>query len=162
MKSSKQKYLPLIIIAIIIIAAFAIMQLPILSNPNQNTSRSFTFNNTTYKFTIVATTLQQQEQGLMNKTVNASTFELFAFPGPSIYPFWMMDTYYPLDIIWINGSRVVYIVNATPCSSYSKNQSNCIVYNSYNDGHVANYVIEAQAGFVNRTSMHVGSLVYIH
>lgn len=123
---------------------------------------SFTFNNSTYKFTSVATTLQQLEQGLMNTSVTNSTFELFVFPVKSVYPFWMKDTYYPLDIIWVNGSTVTYIVNAIPCSSYSPNQTACILYNNYSTGRYANYVIEAQAGFVNRTGMTVGSKVQIN
>lgn len=122
---------------------------------------SFSFDNRTYNFTYVATTLPEQEKGLMNLSVTNSTFELFVFPNASIYPFWMMDTYTPLDIIWINGSRVVYIVNATPCSWYSPNQTDCDVYNTYSEGHYADYVIEARAGFVNSTGIRPGDLVGI-
>ncbi|MDE1768178.1 MAG: DUF192 domain-containing protein [Candidatus Micrarchaeota archaeon] len=121
--------------------------------------KSFIFNGVNYKFTSVALTQQQQEQGLMNSSVNQSTFELFVFPSPAIYPFWMKDTYSPLDIIWINQSTVVFITNATPCVSYSKDQSNCTVYVPSKP---SNYVIEAAAGFVNRTGMHIGSQVQIN
>ncbi len=121
--------------------------------------QNFTFNGVNYKFTSVALTQQQQEQGLMNSSVNQSTFELFVFPTPAIYPFWMKDTYSPLDIIWVNQSTVVFIVNATPCISYSKDQSNCTVYVP---GKPSNYVIEPASGFVNKTGMHVGSRVQIN
>jgi uncharacterized membrane protein (UPF0127 family) len=131
------------------------------SLPSNHAAESFTFGNMTYNFTYVASNLSEQEAGLMNKTVTNSTFELFAFPQPSIYPFWMKNTYYPLDIIWINGSTVTYIANATPCSFYDKNQSDCIIYNPYNAGHMANYVIEALSGFTNRTGLKVGDKVVI-
>lgn len=127
-----------------------------------NIPTQFTIGNKTYDFTGVATTLQEQEEGLMNATVTNSTFELFVFTHPAIYPFWMKDTYYPLDIIWINGNDVVYIVNATPCVSYSPGQDNCTIYNNYNEGYVADYVIEAQAGFANRTGIRIGSNIFIN
>jgi uncharacterized membrane protein (UPF0127 family) len=123
---------------------------------------SFTFNNVTYKFSGVAVTFQQQALGLMNSSVNSSTFELFVFPRPSIYPFWMKDTYYPLDIIWINGTVVTYIANAIPCYWYSRNQTACVLYNGYDGGRYANYVIEAQSGFANRTGMKIGSIVKVN
>ncbi len=150
------QHLHVVIIAasIILIAAFV---LPIyLHHPLP--SASFTFNNMTYAFTYVASTPAEWESGLMNKTVTNSTFELFIFPKPAVYPFWMKNTYYPLDMIWINGSSVVYVAHAVPCISYSPGQSNCTVYNT---GYPADYVIEAHAGFANRTGIVVGSPVRI-
>ena len=128
---------------------------------------SFTFDNVTYNFTYVASNLTAWQEGLMNKTVGNNTFELFAFPTYAVYPFWMKNTYYPLDILWINGSRVVFVVHAVPCSWYSPYQSNCTIYNQYNSstpgyGHVANYVIEAEGGFANSTGIAVGSVIYIN
>ena len=124
-----------------------------------NIPSRFSFNNHTYAFTYVAANLSEQESGLMNKTVTNSTFELFVFPQSGIYPFWMKDTNYALDIIWVNGTKVTYIANATPCSSYSPDQSNCTVYNTYNQGYYANYVIETKAGFVNQTGLKVGDTI---
>lgn len=123
---------------------------------------SFTFGNLTYNFTYVAPNISSWETGLMNKTVTNSTFELFIFSDVSVYPFWMKNTYSPLDIIWVNGTTVTYIVNATPCSWYSADQSNCAVYNSYNQGYPADYVIEALSGFTNRTGLKVGDKIKIN
>ena len=142
--------------AIILLAIAALVSYP---NPQREAPSYFTFDNQSYRFTSAALTLQQQEHGLMNSSVTSNTFELFVFDKPSIYPFWMKDTYSPLDIIWVNGSRVVYMVNATPCVDYSPDQSSCALYVPRAN---ANYVIETQAGFVNRTGMKVGSSVYIH
>ena len=168
MKTSKHKsttkLIPIIFgfIIILALAAYIIFhKAPYTTTTITISKPHFTFNNSTYNFTSVASTLQEQEQGLMNTTVDNSTFELFVFAQSSIYPFWMKDTYSPLDIIWINGTKVTYIASAIPCSSYSSNQTACIIYNNYSQGHAANYVIEAQLGFVNRTGMRVGSAVYI-
>ncbi len=150
----------------LIAVAVALLAVSLHANRPSAQFSSFIFNNHTYAFTYVASNLSEWETGLMNKTVTNSTFELFIFPTPNIYPFWMKDTYYPLDIIWINGTRVVYIAYAIPCSWYSKGQSSCIIYNPYNssaqgDGHIANYVIEAPGGFANATGMSVGDTVRI-
>ena len=151
------KIVPAIVSAAIVLVALWAVTYYLSVVPAAPTS--FSFDNKTYQFTYVATTLAQQEAGLMNKTVTNTTFELFVMPGVSIYPFWMKDTYYPLDIIWVNGTTVSYIADAVPCSSYSPDQSNCTIYDSYNEGHYANYVIEAQAGFTNRTGLKVGDRI---
>ena len=122
---------------------------------------NFVFNNHTYPFTYVASNLSAWESGLMNKTVSNSTFELFDFHTTGIYPFWMKDTYYPLDIIWVNGSNVTYVASAIPCSTYSSAQTNCTIYNNYSQGHLADYVIEAASGFANRTDLKAGDRIAI-
>ena len=146
--------------AVIAIALIAIILLLLLVHVLAHTVQSpgFTFNNKTYAFTYIATTPAEWDSGLMNKTVGNNTFEIFVFPKPSIYPFWMKNTYYPLDMIWINGSKVVYVAHAIPCISYSITQSNCTIYNLK---YVADYVIEARSGFTNSTGLVVGSTVHI-
>ena len=152
--------------ALSIIAAAVLFVSSFNANNSSKPFSSFIFDNHTYAFTYVASNFSEWEAGLMNRTVTNKTFELFVFPTPSIYPFWMKNTYAPLDIIWINGTNVVYIVNAIPCSWYSNDQSSCIIYNPYNssvsgNGHIADYVIEASSGFVNDTGMKVGDTVRI-
>ncbi len=125
---------------------------------------SFTFRNQTYNFTYVASNPSDWSSGLMNKTVTSNTFEIFVFPNVSIYPFWMKDTYYPLDIIWVNGSNVTYIANATPSAACDANSVNCTIYNNdtYGKAHPANYVIETLFGFTNRTGLKVGDKIKIN
>ncbi len=127
-----------------------------------NVPSHFSVNGHTYAITVYEHTQAQLEKGLMNATVTNSTFALFYLGKPGIYPFWMKNTYYSLDIIWVNYSkengygRVVYIANAIPCDSYSGNQTACTLYapNSY-----ADYVIEAQSGFSKRNGVAIGSRI---
>lgn len=133
-----------------------------LTAPSGAVHSSFTFGNETYNFTYVESNLSEWEAGLMNKTVTSNTFALFVFPDTSIYPFWMKNTYYPLDMIWINGSTVTYIANATPCSWYSPDQTNCTTYDTYNQAYAADYVIETLSGFTNRTGIRVGDTIRIN
>ena len=124
----------------------------------------FSVNGRTYGITAYEQTQAQLEKGLMNATVTNSTFALFYLGRPGIYPFWMKDTYYPLDIIWINYSAaegygtVVYIANAIPCVDYSANQSMCSLYVPDSD---SNYVIEAKSGFARLNGITIGTRIYI-
>ncbi len=124
---------------------------------------SFTVHNTTFNVSSYALTQQQREQGLMNATITNQTFMLFVFYNSSIYPFWMKNTYSPLDIIWIeaeNGTgRIVYAVNATPCVSYDPNQTSCLVYYPKSD---ANYVIETKSGFMQRNNISIGDPIVLN
>ena len=158
------------IIAVIAIAAILLVFIYEFDSPrstplNQQSGgipTSFELNNRTYAITAYANTSIEREKGLMNATVTNSTFMLFYFGQPGIYSFWMKDTYSQLDMIWLNYSnstgmaRVVYIVNATPCSSYSADQSGCMIYTptAY-----ANYVLEVKDGFVDRSGISLNESV---
>ena len=151
-------------IAIIILAIAVVVLLAVAYAlpTQQQMPKSFRIRNQTYDLTAYAYTPQQQEQGLMNAPVTNSTFMLFAFGQEGIYPFWMKNTYTPLDIVWINYStaantgRIVYSVNATPCASYDAQQSNCIVYIPKSE---ANYVIETKSGFLEEHGIKNGTAV---
>ena len=165
MYSTALSFAFLLLVAIIFLSLVSIQKIsgfPTNHTIGHSGASSFTFGNRTYNFTYVASNISSWQSGLMNKTITNDTFELFIFPDVSVYPFWMKNTYSPLDIVWVNGSTVTYIANATPCSWYSADQSNCTVYNSYNQGYTADYVIEALSGFTNRTGLKVGDKIRIN
>lgn len=155
--NSRASFLIIVLVAIAIVAIYLVENAP---PPASGMPSSFTINNRSYQITSYAYTTQQQEQGLMNATVTNSTFMLFAFGQEGIYPFWMKNTYYPLDMLWVSYNstshfgKVVYIAHAVPCSEYNSSQVSCRVYTptAY-----ANYVIEAKAGFANASNISVGT-----
>ncbi|MEK7574342.1 MAG: DUF192 domain-containing protein [Patescibacteria group bacterium] len=58
----------------------------------------------------VADTALKRAKGLSGrKTLEENKAMLFIFTRPSRYNFWMVDMNLPLDIVWINGNRVVDI-----------------------------------------------------
>ena len=115
-----------------------------------------------FSITLVESNESAWERGLMNASITNSTIMIFVFPKSAIYPFWMYDTYSNLDMIWLNVSggageggagRVVHIQrNATSC--FDRNA--CVIYNP---GALANYVIEAKAGFADRNGINTGDSV---
>lgn len=76
---------------------------------------------------------------------------LFVFDSEGIYPFWMKDMNFPIDIIWINKNlRVIYVKeNATP-ASYPE---------SFSPGEKALYVLEVPAGFSEKNGLKLGDMV---
>lgn len=149
------------LVALLVIIG-VILALVFVSQTSQSSQYQFTVKGKTYAITEYEATQQEWQQGLMNVTVTNTTFALFNFSKPSIYSFWMKNTYTPLDMIWVNYSytsktgKIVYIVNASPCVNYSSNQTNCMIYTPYN---FSNYVIEAKAGFVQKNGINVGDSV---
>lgn len=142
-----------IAIALIAVAVFAVVELLL---PGQTYSQ-FSAGGKTFKITYNAVNPQEWEKGLMNSTVTNSTFMLFVFGKPGIYSFWMYDTDYNLDIIWLNvtngsGSVVYLASNVTGCF----NKSECAVYTP---SRPANYVLEAHGGFAEMNNITVGSVI---
>lgn len=149
----RPRLIALIAALIVLTALLAYTQLMARQTPTYFVAGGERFN-----FTYVATTQQEQMQGLMNKTIYPNTTMLFIFDPPGDYPFWMYNTESPLDIIWLLNGKVVYVqYNASTCGSYSQCANE--TYDPYN---IANMVIETKAGFATRHDIVVGSEIAVH
>lgn len=99
----------------------------------------------------LAETLLEKARGLMfRRSLPADRGMLFVFDREAQHGIWMFGMRFPIDIIWVGkDKRVVDIVeNATPCWFF------CRVYMPKKK---AKYVLEANAGFVERQRIDVGS-----
>lgn len=155
MKKKSFVFVIIVLLVFVLFVAYAV--------GTQNTSGANIKANYTYfivngkKFTLMYVAKNQSEwdQGLMNKSIGNSTTELFVFPRLAIYPFWMYDTYSNLDMIWINGNesggKVVYIASNVPSCF------NASVCAKYTPTSVANFVLEANAGFVRMNNITIGT-----
>lgn len=76
---------------------------------------------------------------------------LFIFPKSGIYPFWMKDMKFAIDIIWVSEfGRVVYIKkNATP-ESYP---------DLFTSEDLAKYVLEVPTGFAQKHNLMPGDTI---
>lgn len=74
---------------------------------------------------------------------------LFVFDEEKIYPFWMKDMKFSIDIIWMNADKeVVYIWdNAVPCGEI------CPIIDPKESGM---YVLEVNAGLAEKYDIGVG------
>lgn len=80
---------------------------------------------------------------------------LFIHMLPGNYPYWMYETYIPLDIIWMDATKhVVEIVpNAPPCKT---NASKCP---HFGGNYLAQYVLEIGGGMAQKYGVRVGDQI---
>lgn len=63
----------------------------------------------------LALTPQERAQGLSGRSaLCAGCGMLFVFEKKGIYPFWMKDMRFDLDILWIDGAKIVQIDRRVP------------------------------------------------
>ena len=148
------------IISILILVAFFV-GIKILTNNISNTSSNIKYVKIAGQSIKVdlALTQEEQEQGLSGRSsLRDNEGMLFIFDHPGIYPFWMKEMNFPIDIIWIvpdemgteGDLRVVYIQkNATP-DSYPK---------TFSPNVNAKYVLEVVSGFSDKNNLKVGEPV---
>ena len=149
-----------VVLAVLVLAGLAAYEfMTVPGNVTTPVPTSFTVNGRSFVFNYTAVTQAERESGLMNKKVTDSTTMLFVFPSPVIQSFWMYQTNTSLDMIWVNAAgnsgTVVYVAqNAQPCPSLP-----CPDYPSDGQPPLANYVIEAKAGFATANGIAVGTAV---
>ncbi|MBF0122468.1 MAG: DUF192 domain-containing protein [Candidatus Omnitrophica bacterium] len=86
-------------------------------------------------------TPEDREQGLMfRKEMSSGHGMFFIFDQSDEYPFWMKNMTFPIDILWLDESKVVVHIEETvpPCQA-----DPCSVYSP---GVKAKYVLEIPAG----------------
>lgn len=98
----------------------------------------------------------QRERGLMfKKSLPENSGMLFIFEKEDNYPFWMKNTFIPLDIIWIDKNyKIVFIKeNAKPCGLGS-----CPFIDP---GINAKYVLEINTGLAEKFNIKMGELIQV-
>lgn len=105
-------------------------------------------------FTVeVADNEAKRELGLMfRKTLAGNAGMLFIFPKEGNYPFWMKNTFIPLDIIWLDKDKKAVFIkeNAQLC------KGTCL--NITPDGN-AKYVLEINAGQAQAIGIKIGDVL---
>lgn len=132
---TKAIYFGLLLLAVIAMTAMIFR----LFNPNRTLpTRTITVNQT--KLTVeIANTEIERKQGLSGrKSLVKSHGLLFIFDEPGLYPFWMKDMRFPIDILWLdeNFNVVDAWLNASP-DSYPQQVT---------PSHPAKYVLETNPG----------------
>ncbi len=97
----------------------------------------------------IADTALKQEQGLSGRTaLKDREGMLFVFDHSGVYPFWMKDMNFAIDMIWLSQSgEIIYIKkNATP-DSYPM---------AFGPNKDAKYVLEVVSGFSDKYNLKEG------
>ncbi len=100
----------------------------------------------------VADDNEERTKGLMFvKAMPQDRGMLFVWPEAQERSFWMRNTYIPLDLIYINGGRVVSVIeNASPHDE-----------TGLPSGQPADMVLEVNAGWVKTHGIAVGDAVVV-
>jgi uncharacterized membrane protein (UPF0127 family) len=85
-------------------------------------------------------------------SLDESQAMLFVFDTLGIYPFWMKDMKFPIDIIWLNADKeIVFIRESAQPEEYP---------DSYNPQTEALYVLEVVDGFTDKYNIALGQKLY--
>jgi hypothetical protein len=94
----------------------------------------------------------ERQLGLMNRqSMEEMQGMLFIFPEERFQSFWMMNTLFSLDILFINSQKEIVTIhkNTKPLSEQS-----------YPSSEPAIYVLEVNAGFCERHNVKIGDKIY--
>lgn len=105
----------------------------------------------------VVSKVSDRQRGLSKaKSLPLNEGMLFVFEENGIYPFWMKDMNFAIDIIWIGeNKRIVYIASNVPPEPGKKDKE-LMLYRPDSD---SRYVLEINAGLAQLHGVQVGDTV---
>ena len=124
--------------------------------PQQTNGATATINEQTYKLTVVKEQEDQQLGLSKYSSLPQDHGMLFEFPKADYYNFWMKDMKFPIDIIFINGDKIVSIAKNVPAPK--KAEEDLPLYQPEGP---ANKVLEISAGLAEKNGYKKGDTVKI-
>ncbi|MBR0458493.1 MAG: DUF192 domain-containing protein [Victivallales bacterium] len=111
----------------------------------------------------LALTPSEHKQGLMKrKTLAEDGGMLFVFPEASVLKFWMMDTWIPLDVVYLDERGVVVAIHTMPPEPRKANEddeSYCRRLKTYSSVKPAIAALELNAGTAESLGLQVGDTI---
>lgn len=151
--------LGILAVLIIIGAIFVVAQLYVRGNSpfgNSETTATATIKDHTFHL-IVARDEQEKQIGLSEReSLDQNTGMLFIFDEPGVYPFWMKNMNFPIDILYIRDNTIVDIYeNVEP--PQNENETPVIVRPQES----VDKVLEINAGLVSEYDIQEGDEVQL-
>jgi uncharacterized membrane protein (UPF0127 family) len=98
----------------------------------------------------VASTDAERSQGLMHRRMlPENRGMLFIFPEPALHAMWMVNTYVPLSVAFLDASGV--IINIEDMTPHTQTP--------HGAARAAKYALEANRGWFKRRAIHAGARV---
>jgi uncharacterized membrane protein (UPF0127 family) len=104
---------------------------------------------------FIADTFDKREQGLSGtKYLPPYSGMLFVFPQEGVYPFWMKNMNYSLDLLWINSNgEIVHVSEEVSPDTYPSQISSPFPIRS---------VLEVPAGFFKKENLKIGEKIFFY
>lgn len=143
-----------LLLGLTVVIFFSILIISILLGRNESTRVSV--NDQTFDVEV-AESESEKQIGLSDTDVlGANEGMLFVFDKPDYYSFWMNKMKFPIDIIYINGNKVISVIsNAPPPTGANDNLQ------TYRPSAESDKVLEINAGLAEKYSIKEGSTVNI-
>ena len=107
----------------------------------------------------LAQTISEKETGLSTReSLAENAGMLFVFSKASHPAFWMKNMKFPIDIIWIEDSKIIDITENAPIVSEELGDYQIPQYTC---GEEVDYVLEVEAGFSQKHNLKIGDVVEI-
>jgi uncharacterized membrane protein (UPF0127 family) len=117
-------------------------------------STKVTLNGQTFSVKVAKTDKEKQLGLSTTKKLDKNKGMLFLFDNADYYAFWMKNMKFPLDIIYISGGKVVYVVHNAPTPTGSS-------LPIYQPTQKADKVLEINSGLSNTYNIKTGTQVKI-
>lgn len=147
-----------LLLVAVIFAGLYVFRATLSQNPIMGTQTYVVINDT--KITVeLADNQAKRAKGLGGRDSLASNSGmLFIFPQAGQFPFWMKGMKFSIDIIWINGNKIMDIIKgASPPAPGTSDQEIPI----YLSNQPFDKVLEVNSGFVDSHNIKVGNQVQI-
>ena len=158
--TTKKKTLLVVVLTAVVLIGVAVNQKDVLNgskNNNQNITQKeghIVKVGTARVLIDIADTPTLRARGLSGRKLLLDDQGMyFIFDHPGMYPFWMKEMNFPIDIIWIGEHMsVVDITKSASPSSFPQ---------TFVSSAPALYVLEVQAGFAERHGVKIGDQVVL-
>lgn len=95
----------------------------------------------------------ERTQGLSDRaSLPADNGMLFVFADKRVRSFWMKNMHFPLDIIWVDGDKIIGINKNLPPEGETP-------ANHYQSPGAADYVLEVNAGWADEHGVEAGDVM---
>jgi len=146
----------IVLFVIILILFAAVVSFQFSAKNGKNPTSTLIVNGNTFKVEI-ARTFAEQQLGLSGRnSLPQDQGMLFLFPKPDYYAFWMRNMKFSLDIIYINGDKVVTVIDSIQPPSTGVTNPPTVQPDQPSDK-----VLEINAGFSRKYNIKKGDTVKI-
>lgn len=141
------------ILGLFVVIFFVILIFSLITSSN-NKPATVAVKGQNIQVELAETELEKQIGLSQTESLSEGEGMLFIFKNPDFYPFWMKDMSFPIDIIYINGDRVVTVIkNVQPPTDANAELT------VYRPTEKADKVLEVVAGYADKHDITEGTTI---